>query len=145
MIRMVVATDGSPHALRAAALAARLTRELREAEVILVNVGHIPMIALGGPGPETFVDLGALEEGLERAGQEILDQAMQPFAGTGISVTRTYRTGEPAPEIIKAAHEARAHLVIVGSRGLGQIGGLILGSVSERVLHGAHDPVLVVR
>ena len=145
MIRMVVATDGSPHALRAATLAARLARELRETEVILVNVGHIPVIALGGPGPEAFVDLGALQEGLERAGQEILDQTMQPFAGTGISVTRTYRNGDPAAEIVKAAHEAHADLVIVGSRGLGQIGGLILGSVSERVLHGAHVPVLVVR
>lgn len=33
----------------------------------------------------------------------------------------------------------------MSSRGLGQIGGLILGSVSEHVLHGAHIPVLIVR
>ncbi len=42
MVRMLVATDGSAHALRAAGVAARLARELREATVALINVGHIP-------------------------------------------------------------------------------------------------------
>jgi nucleotide-binding universal stress UspA family protein len=145
MLRMLIATDGSPHAIRAARLAARLARELREVDVILATVGHIPAIALGGPGPDALVDLGALEEGLERAGQAILDRTMEAFTGAGISVKRVYLRGEPAGEIIKAAHEAKADLIIMGSRGLGQIGGLILGSVSERVLHGAHTPVLIVR
>ncbi len=48
-------------------------------------------------------------------------------------------------EIIRAACESKADVIIVGARGLGQIGGLLLSSVSERVLHGAHIPVLVVR
>ncbi len=41
-MRLLVATDGSPHATRAIELAARLARELREAEIILVTVGHLP-------------------------------------------------------------------------------------------------------
>lgn len=84
-------------------------------------------------------------EGLERAGQAILDQTAQAFAGSSIPLKRVYRQGDPAAEILKAADETRADLIIIGSRGLGRIGGLILGSVSERVLHGAHRPVLVVR
>lgn len=144
MMRMLLATDGSKHATSAAELAARLARELRGAEVVLVNVGHIPTIAMGGPG-EGFVDLGMLEEGLQEAGRAILEKAMQAFAGDDVAVTRLYRRGDPAGEIIKAAKELKADLIIMGSRGLGQIGGLILGSVSERVLHGAHGPVLIVR
>jgi nucleotide-binding universal stress UspA family protein len=145
MMRMLVASDGSPHALRAAGLAARLTRELRETEVILVNVGHVPAIAYGGPGPNAMVDFGALEEGLEQAGRAILKHTAEAFGSAGASVKQIYRRGEPAGEIIRTADEMKADLIIMGSRGLGQIGGLILGSVSERVLHGAHTPVLVVR
>ena len=47
--------------------------------------------------------------------------------------------------ILEKARDYKADLIVMGSRGLGQIGGLILGSVSERVLHRAHVPVLIVR
>ncbi|HKV44680.1 MAG TPA: universal stress protein [bacterium] len=145
MMRMLVATDGSPHAIKAAELAARFARELRGAQVILVNVGHIPAIAIGGPSPDMMVDLGALEEGLEQAGQAILAQTQEAFGGVDVPVTRLYRRGDPAGEVIKAAKEHKADLIIMGSRGLGQFGGLILGSVSERVLHAASIPDLIVR
>ncbi|HKX18774.1 MAG TPA: universal stress protein [bacterium] len=145
MMRILVASDGSPHAKRAAELAARLARELRVVEVVLVNVGHIPAIALGGPGADMMVDYGVLEEGFEKAGQAILEQAGVVFLGVDAPVTKLYRRGEPSHEILAAARETKADMIVMGSRGLGQIGGLILGSVSERVLHGAHIPVLIVR
>jgi nucleotide-binding universal stress UspA family protein len=144
MMRMLVAADGSPHAIAAAKLAARLGTELREAEVILVNVGHVPVIAMGGPGAG-YVDLGSLEEGMRKVGQMILETTASALGGIESPVSRVYRQGDPAGEIIKAAAEHKADLIIMGSRGLGQIGGLILGSVSERVLHGARIPVLIVR
>jgi nucleotide-binding universal stress UspA family protein len=144
MMRMLLATDGSPHAIRTAELAARLVRELREAEVVLLNVGHIPTIAMAGPD-EGVIDFQALEDGLRQAGESTLEETAKAFVGIVVRVTRLYRRGDPAGEIIKAARELKADLIIMGSRGLGQIGGLILGSVSERVLHGAHGPVLIVR
>src|SRR5579875_1975352 len=134
-MRILLATDGSPHALRAAAWTARMARECRDVDVVVVHVGHLPALALGGA--EVVTDLGGVVEGLERAGRAILERTAR--------VTTVYRTGEPAGEIVRAAEELRADLIVVGSRGLGQIGGLILGSVSERVLHGARCPVLVVR
>ena len=144
MMRILVATDGSPHAIGAAKFSARLVRELREAEVVLVNVGHIPAVALGGLG-EGYINLSALEEGMKQAGEAILDETAKAFAGIDARVSRVYRMGDPAGEIVKAARECNADLIIMGSRGFGQIGGLILGSVSERVLHAAHGPVLIVR
>ncbi|HYM68942.1 MAG TPA: universal stress protein [bacterium] len=144
-MKLLVATDGSPHATRAAALAARLARELTKTEVFLVTVGHIPAFAMGGPGPDAMVDLEIVEQGLEQAGHAVLDAAKRQFDDIGVPVTAAYRMGDPSLEIVKAAQEAGADMIILGSRGLGQIGGLILGSVSERVLHAAHIPVLVVR
>ncbi|HLJ62081.1 MAG TPA: universal stress protein [bacterium] len=144
-MKLVVATDGSPHAILAAAYAVRLAREIRKAEITIVNVGHIPTVALGGPGTGAMVNFGELEQALEQAGQAILEQTKRQFESGNAPVAAVYRTGDPAAEIIKVAQETKADLIIIGSRGLGQIGGLILGSVSERVLHAAPVPVLVVR
>jgi nucleotide-binding universal stress UspA family protein len=144
MVRVLVATDGSSHALRAAGIAARFARELREAEVTLINVGYVPPLALGGPGFPVTVDLSIVEEALETASKAILERTLQEFAGVDASVTSLYRHGDPAQEIIAAAREKKADLIIMGSRGRGQFVGLILGSVSERVLHGSETPVLIV-
>jgi nucleotide-binding universal stress UspA family protein len=145
MVRILLATDGSPHARRAAALAGRLVRELRQAEVVLVNVGHIPTIALGGSSAGIMVDSRPLDEEFEKAGREILDETAGLLHGIDVPIQKQYRRGEPGQEILAAADEVKADLIILGSRGFGKVGGLILGSVSEHVLHGAHIPVLIVR
>jgi nucleotide-binding universal stress UspA family protein len=134
VMHMLVATDGSSHATRAAEVAARLVRELCEAEVILVNVGHIPAIAFGDLA-QGVVGLTVLEESLEQAGKGILNEAERIFHGTGVRISRAFAQGEPSVAILEMAREYKADLIVMGSRGLGQIGSLILGSVSERVLH----------
>ncbi|HEV2440471.1 MAG TPA: universal stress protein [bacterium] len=75
----------------------------------------------------------------------MLQQTAAAFQGVDVPVTKEYRRGEPSHEILAAAAHLKADLIVMGSRGLGQVGGLILGSVSERVLHGARIPVLIVR
>jgi nucleotide-binding universal stress UspA family protein len=145
MIRMLVATDGSPQASKAAEFAARFAGELRAVEVVLVHVGHLPTIVFVAAAGNGMVDFGGLEDATERAGRAILEKALQAFTEVDCAVTPTYRRGDPSAEILGAAKEHNADLIIMGSRGLGQIGGLILGSVSERVLCGAEVPVLIVR
>jgi nucleotide-binding universal stress UspA family protein len=145
MMRILVATDGSPHAIRAAKFAARLVRELREAELVLVTVGQIPAIAMGGGLGTAHIDFGALQERMKQAGEAILGETAKAFAGIDARISRVYQEGDPAGEIIKAAKERNTDIIVMGSRGFGRIGGLILGSVSERVLHAAHGPVLIVR
>jgi nucleotide-binding universal stress UspA family protein len=95
MVRMLVATDGSPHAARAAGMAAGLARELRAAEVILVNVGHIPAIGFGDLA-QGGVGLTVLEESLEHAGKAILNEAERAFDTTGVPITRAFAKGEPS-------------------------------------------------
>ena len=59
------------------------------------------------------------------------------------TLSRRVVTGRPADELIAASHDA--DLVVVGARGMGGFKGLLLGSVSREVLHGASCPVAVVR
>ena len=53
--------------------------------------------------------------------------------------------GDPAWEIVRIAEDRDVDLVVVGARGLGTLERLLLGSVSEAVLHHAGRPVLIVR
>ena len=71
-MRLLVAADGLPRAKRAVEFAARFAGELREAEIILVNVGHIPVLTFAAPNAMAYVDLTRLEEALEQTGQQIL-------------------------------------------------------------------------
>jgi nucleotide-binding universal stress UspA family protein len=144
-VRVLVATDGSTHADRAVKVAARLAGELRAVEVALINVGQMPPAALISPGVVGHASFASWEQPLDRDSRRILHRGMGAFAGTEPQVARLYRSGDPATEIVRAAREEKADLIVIVARGLDMLGGLILGSVSERVLHAAHCPVLVVR
>jgi nucleotide-binding universal stress UspA family protein len=54
-------------------------------------------------------------------------------------------TGKPGEVICKLAHEEKAELVVIGTRGLGKVRRTLLGSVSDFVVHHSHVPVLVCR
>jgi nucleotide-binding universal stress UspA family protein len=53
--------------------------------------------------------------------------------------------GDPAQEIMTVAQDRQADLIVVGSRGHGRLAGLLLGSVTQKVVSLAHCPVVVVR
>ena len=63
----------------------------------------------------------------------------------GVHATTRLLSGDVADEIVACADSIRADLIVIGSRGLGALGRMILGSVSRAVLHETRVPVLVVR
>ncbi len=63
----------------------------------------------------------------------------------GIRIYLKILPGNPVDTICKCADELNSDLVIVGNRGLGGVGGLVLGSVSERVVHKCSRSVMVVK
>ena len=67
-----------------------------------------------------------------------LSQARRP-------IERLVAEGDPAREIVKSADSRDADLVVLGARGLRTLGRLLLGSVSETVLHHVGRPVVIVR
>jgi nucleotide-binding universal stress UspA family protein len=77
--------------------------------------------------------------------EKVLDRAARELKARVTRLTRSMPTGHPAREIVAAAASFDADLVVVGARGLGGMKRLLLGSVSERVLHHARCPVLIVK
>ncbi len=133
--KILLATDGSEDARRATEGAADLARQ-SGSELHVVHVWHdVPGFA------HAFV-----KRELKRQGQEILDDQVQKIEASGGTVTQAHlRGGRTSDEVIKLSEELGVGLLVVGSRGLGTVRRILIGSHSEEIVHHARVPVLVVR
>jgi nucleotide-binding universal stress UspA family protein len=142
MTRILVATDGSEGADRAIDYAARWARNTG-ADLLIVNIiGSLPEKLLRS---FTHAQHAWLDELFEALSAETLTQARDRARGAGVPIIELEsRTGEMAPAIIDVAREKRADAIVVGRRGIGQVAGLLLGSVSQKLVSLAPVPVIVV-
>jgi nucleotide-binding universal stress UspA family protein len=142
---ILLASDGSDHALQAAEAAAEIAKRFN-AHVTLVTVFDPPIMTppfLGGPEPIMDADI------LIRQADEIQD-AVEKRTGDvltshGVSFESRREVGHPVDHIVTLAEKEKVDLIVMGSRGLGGLQSFLLGSVSDRVLHHAHCPVLIIR
>jgi nucleotide-binding universal stress UspA family protein len=130
--KILLATDGSEDARLAARAAADLSGKTG-AELHVVHAWQYV--------PHPVVDPDQYEE---EAGRLVKDQT-EFVSDAGGTVNETHLVmGAPVDAILDLAEEIGADLVVMGSRGHGPLGRLILGSVSEGVVHHATRPVLVL-
>lgn len=147
-MKVLLATDGSGSAQRAALflrdLAAGATRQ---AEVIVLYVVRPPgywfMSNEAGMMSGAEV-IGQLLETAREEGKHILQRFAGIFTAAGIATRGLIAEGDPASEIVRIAAEEEVQLIVMGSRGMGAIRGLLLGSVTDRVLQRGAIPTLVV-
>ena len=134
---IVWSTDGSQNAERALPH----VKELAKAEDATITIVHVVERIEGGGA------VGVPRRADEAAVQAQLQDVTAGLSQEGFNVSLIIRGdvgARPAHEVVEAAREVDADLIVVGSRGLGAIGGLLLGSVAHRLLHIAPCPVLVV-
>lgn len=117
--RILIATDGSPTAGRAAQRGAELARDLGS-EVILLNVSD----------PESSA--GIAEEAAK-------------LLGNGIQITTRTIPGDPADVILTVAESESADLIVVGNKGMAGANRFLLGNVPNKVSHHAPCNVLIVK
>src|SRR5581483_6327505 len=104
-----------------------------------VVIAHVEELIAGKGG-------GPVHAGEEAYQREIREQAAE-LSGQGIETDvkmASVMVGGPAHAIKSIAKEANADLIVVGTRGHSPVAGLLLGSVTQRLLHIAHCPVLAV-
>lgn len=137
MKRILVPIDSSEIAERAMNEAIKVNR-FGEAEVHILYVADINKLAINA-----YLSGNVLLE-IGKAGDRILNNARDEFPES-MNVVKVYRTGDPAETITEYAKEINADLIIMGSRGLGLVRGVLLGSVSKYVLEHTKCPVLIVK
>jgi nucleotide-binding universal stress UspA family protein len=134
---IVWSTDGSEYAQRALPYVKGLAREGGATITIVHVVERIE--GAGAVGLPRRADEPELQARLQKLTAELSEE------GFGASLIIRGDVGtRPAHEVVEVAQEVGADLIVVGSRGLSAIGGLLLGSVAHRLLHLAPCPVLVV-
>ncbi len=154
---IIVADDGSDHAARAVELACELAVKFGSKLIALhaVEPDKLPDDLLGMAEMEHLVPssgrvrgdswgVASLQHGLDKSearriaaealGRQVLSRAEASARGAGVSdISTVLAFGDPASEILEQQKTTRAGMLVLGTRGLGRLRGLLIGSVSHKV------------
>lgn len=142
--RILVPVDGSEKAAKAALHGAELASKLGAGLILFHVVPSLPPYVNTSPDHFGNIQQAIMDE-FCRTGREILNQVKDDLAAYNLNIVTDIAVGQPADEIIKKVKDSQCDLVVMGSRGLGEIKGYLMGSVSNRVTRHAACPVLIVR
>jgi nucleotide-binding universal stress UspA family protein len=142
--QILLAIDGSDESKLAAQAATELSKGTGS-QVHLVYVLPTPAQLIGHRLYSDEVR-ESLIGGAERDAENFLKEQAENVTSDGGKVAETHlRSGEPDKEILRAAEALGVGLIVMGSRGLGAISRMLIGSISDSVVRHAHCPVLVMR
>ncbi|MGA8262484.1 MAG: universal stress protein [Arenicellales bacterium] len=142
---ILIPLDGSEHSEKALHVGCDIAIKYGAA-VHLMHVTQFPVrdqtLALGGAA----VSADATPEELADAGTSLIDFASEYARKRGITeVTTQLKAGDPARLIIERARESQPDMIVMGTRGLSNIAGLLLGSVSHKVTNMVSCTCVTVR
>jgi len=141
-MRILVPVDGSDSALRAVRYAISLGEKLREpVEYDLLNVQR--RIASGNV--RLFVSQEEINRFYQEEGANALRAAREAIESSGAPCAVHVAVGDEPECIARYASEHGSDLVVMGTRGMGTIANMLLGSVSARVIHLSPMPVVLVK
>jgi nucleotide-binding universal stress UspA family protein len=140
-MKFLVAIDGSPASLRAVRLAIEFATVRHQSSLVLLNVQNLAML-----GPDTGILTTAwVEEEEQGAAAEILNGPVAACQAAGVPFKTLSERGAPAITIEQVVRKENVDHIVMGTRGLGSIRGLLVGSIATQVLHLVDVPVTLVK
>jgi nucleotide-binding universal stress UspA family protein len=138
--KILLATDGSDNASRAADAAISLAQGLSLPSITIIHIVTEP------PSESRMVqakfDVHSL---LEEESRALIRETLARCDAAGIAYILKISIGDPAQEILATIQKEQIDLIVIGSRGFGTLKGVLMGSVSQKVAHLAPCPVLIVK
>ena len=135
--KVLVPIDGSPNSLRALAYVVRQNAKHHRSRIHLINIQpRLPR--------SLFVTRAMISEYHLTQSEAALVLARRLLAKSRLSAEESVAVGDPADTILKIAKRLQCDELVMGTRGLGSLKGLLLGSVTTKVLHLARMPVTVI-
>ena len=143
MHKVLVPFDGSEHSRRALDyvidLAGKFARPL---EVHIFNVQPSPIVYSDYLAPDMIEGVKA---GLYNEANLVLKEAVERLTAAGVAFETHVDLGNVAEQVKAAVTQLGCDTVVMGTRGLGSFGGLLLGSVANRVVHEVSVPVILLK
>ena len=134
---MLIAVDGSESAGKAFQRAIYLAQKCNSK----LDLVHVVQCEVGGDSANTF----EMIEELKDKAKKMLEEYRVEAAKNNVPIQITIMQGDPAKVIIELAKAKSYDLIIMGTRGRSSFHELLIGSVSQKVMHHASCPVMVVR
>lgn len=152
---ILLAVDGSKHSAAPIHAAAELAKAFRS-DVVVVHarqvvqsafvVGVVGADAMSMPVLAAEEQMALVEQDLDADARHLVDHVSGELTSQDIKTRAMVVSGRStAKAILEAAQDCHADLIVIGSRGLSDLTGLLLGSVAHQVVQHAQCPVLVVR
>ena len=132
--KLLVAVDGSSHSIKAVKVAAELAHQLKSCIVILHVIRDLPL----PKEIQEMIQAGEVTESrleILKTSAEIIFERARKIAGEErvTQIETEIREGDPATEIVAAAQNPHADLIIMGTQGLSELKSMFMGSVTRKV------------
>jgi nucleotide-binding universal stress UspA family protein len=138
--KLLVPVDGSENSLRALEAAIFLSKKIDAQTTALHVMEKAPTVYIH---PQK--ELEELLKNYRKESERILEKCQQIGKNNRIELNMAISEGDVASKIIQYAEKGRFDMVVMGHRGSGKFKEMVLGSVSEKVLHRTKCSVLIVR
>lgn len=138
--KILVAIDGSKMSDKVLNTAKQIASNM-DAELTIIFVGK----EIKFPPEVVITDLDTVIEEIRKIGIDLLEEAKAKISSDGLVINTAYKEGNAARQIVDYACKENYDLIVIGSRGLGNIKEMMLGSVSHKVSQLSDRPVLIVK
>ena len=145
MKKVLAAVDGSENSLRALSFALDLQKMGTGFQVTALYVGPSIYGMFPDSGLSSWIRQKDLDQEIEEKAQKISEKIDELAGRYGLSVEKAIARGDAGSAICKFAEEGGYDLVVIGTRGYGEVKSIVIGSVSHKVLHLCSCPVVVVK
>ncbi len=152
--KILVPLDGSEHSLKGLEVAIEIAKKFKS-NVTLIHVYSITVRPIVVPEPATITPSGVpvmtaeevekIAAAARKEGERLLEDGARRTEVAGVKTEKVLVEGHNVEEIVDAAKEGNFDLIVLGARGVSRIREILVGSVSDGVVHHSTCPILLVK
>jgi len=150
--KILVPLDGSEHSLKALEEAAQIAKKF-SGKLTLIHVYSVQPIMMPESSTAsslslpiiTGAEVSMMIEAANKLGNRILEDGEKRIKTSGVQVEKMLVEGHAVEEIVRVANQGNFDLIVIGARGVSHMREMLLGSVTDGVMHHVRCPVLVMK